>query len=358
MGDRPCTFNKNKGTKCNDCDHYKPITFKILIIKLDAVGDVLRTTSILKPIKKKFPDSYIQWCTRKNSIELFKNNSLVDEVIKYEDDAFFRITSEEYDVVINLDTSKISASIASTAKAKEKFGFILNKKSYVEATSEAARQWMEMSAFDDVKKLNIKSYQQIIYEILNLDLPVEPPIIHITENDRAKIAAKDFMKNMTSQKPVIGLNVGVGTKWPSKGWPLKRWKELIEKLNSDTNNLFLLGGPEEVEINRQLKKEYNFLSDTGCDNSLLEFAAIVDLCDLIITADTLALHIATALEKKIIALFGPTSAAEIELYGIGIKLSAPDECKCYYKQLCTEQISCMEKITSDKVMEAITTLLI
>jgi hypothetical protein len=74
-----------------------------------------------------------------------------------------------------------------------------------------------MSAFDDVKKSNTKSYQQILYEILNLDLPVEPPIIHINEKDRAKIATKDFVKNMTSQKPVIGLNVGVGTKWPSKG---------------------------------------------------------------------------------------------------------------------------------------------
>ena len=58
-----------------------------------------------------------------------------------------------------------------------------------------------------------------MYEILGLDLPVEPPIIHITEKDRAKIAVKDFVKNITSQKPVIGLNVGIGTKWPSKGWP-------------------------------------------------------------------------------------------------------------------------------------------
>jgi len=356
-GDKPCLPHKDNGVKCDDCTYYQPILFKILIIKLDAVGDVLRTTSILKPLKKKYPDSYIEWCTRKSSLELFKNNTFVDEVITIEDDALSRIKAEEYDVVINLDTSKFSSAIAANASAKEKFGFVLNKKGFVEAATESAQQWLEMSAFDDVKKANTKSYQQILYEILNLDLPVEPPIIHITEKDRAKIAAKDFVKNITSQKPVIGLNVGVGTKWPSKGWPLKKWQNLIEKLENDKYKLLLLGGPEEIAIINQLKAEYKYLLNTGCDNSLLEFCAIVDLCDLVITADTLALHIATALKKKIIALFGPTSANEIELYGKGIKLFSPEGCSCYYRKYCSEDISCMERITGDMVVDAIDLLM-
>ena len=137
----------------------------------------------------------------------------------------------------------------------------------------------------------------------------------------------------------------------------RKVNNLIEKLNSHKNNLLLLGGPEEIEIISQLKNEYNFLIDTGCDNSLLEFAAIVNLCDLIITSDTLALHIATALGKKIVALFGPTSVNEIELYGKGIKLSSPDGCKCYYRKYCSEETSCMEKITSDEVLKAISLLI-
>ena len=297
-GDRPCDPHKENGVKCDDCSYYQPIKSKILIIKLDAVGDVLRTTSILKPLKKKYPNSYIEWCTRKNSIELFRNNLLVDEVITIEDDALFRISAEEYDIVINLDTSKLSSAIAANASAKKKFGFVLNKKGYVESTSTSAQHWLEMSAFDDVKKANKKSYQQIMYEVLDLDLPVEPPIIHISDKERANLAAKDFVKKISSQNPVIGLNIGVGTKWPSKGWPIKRWKELIEKLGTDKYNLLLLGGPEEVDTVRQLANEFRYVIDTGCDNSLLEFAAIVDLCDVVITADTLALHIATALAKK------------------------------------------------------------
>ena len=182
-------------------------------------------------------------------------------------------------------------------------------------------------------------------------------LIRNIKEDKEKITSKDFVQNIKSSNATIGLNVGVGTKWPSKGWPLKRWKELIKKLNSDKNNLLLLGGPEEIEIISQLKKEYNFLFDTGSNNSLLEFAAIVNLSDLVITADTLALHIATALDKKIIALFGPTSVNEIELYGKGVKLRSPDGCKCYYRKYCLEEASCMEKISSDMVIDALTLLI-
>ena len=356
-GDRPCNPHKESGIKCDDCSYYQPVKFKILIIKLDAVGDVLRTTSILKPLKKKYPDCYLEWCTRFKSLELFKNNSLVDEVITIEDDALSRINAEKYDIVINLDTSKISSAIAANASAKEKVGFVLNNKGYIEATSASAQQWFEMSAFDDVKKSNQKSYQQIMYEILGLGLPIEPPIIHIRDEDRAKIAAKDFVKNIVSQKPVIGLNIGVGTKWPSKGWPFHRWQDLLEKLWDDKYNLLLLGGPEEINVMKQLKSEFKSTIDTSCDNSLLEFAAIVDLCDIVITADSLALHIATALEKKVVALFGPTSSNEIELYGKGIKLLDPEGCKCYYKKYCSEEVSCMEKITPGMVLEAISSQL-
>ena len=352
-GDRPCSYNKNEGIICDDCNHYIPISFKILIIKLDAIGDVLRTTSILKPLKKKFPDSYIEWCTRQNAKELFKNNFLVDEVITIEDDALLRIKAESYDMVINLDTSKISSAIAAFTDAKEKIGFVLNKMGYVEPTSPASKVWLEMSAFDQYKKANKKSNQQLMYEILELALPVEIPMIQVSDTEKEKILRKKFLTKINSKKPVIGLNVGIGTKWPSKGWPLERWEELITRLGNNEFNLLLLGGPEEVETFHKLEKKFDYVINTGLDNSLLEFAAIVELCDLVITADTLALHIATALEKKIIALFGPTSIHEIELYGKGIKLCSSEECKCYYRKYCTEDVSCMEKISVDTVIDAI-----
>jgi len=353
-GDRPCKFHKKEGVKCDECNYYKPIKNKILIIKLDAIGDVLRTTSILPPLRKKYPDAFITWCTRNNARQLFSNNDFVDEIITTEEDALFRINAEEYDIVINLDTSKMSSSIAASAKGKNKIGFVLNKKGYVEATSNTAAKWLEMSAFDDLKKENKQTHQEIMYGILNLDTTkIAQPIFKLSDADLEKGNTLAKKWKLSKQRTIIGLNVGVGTKWPSKGWFATRWEELIETLNSKNYQMLLLGGQDEQELITKLSRKYKFLINTGYNNSLVEFAAIVDLCEILITADTLALHIGTALDKKIIALFGPTSISEIDLFGRSKKVAAPDDCKCYYNRYCTEEVSCMEKITTRMVMKAI-----
>jgi heptosyltransferase-2 len=126
-GDRPCEFYKKYKVKCDSCTYYYPIKQKILIIKLDAIGDVLRTTSILPPLKQKYPESHITWCTMSNAKELFDGNNLVDEIVTIEEDAHIRLTAEEFDIVINLDSSKISSAIAAMVKGKEKKGFVLNQ---------------------------------------------------------------------------------------------------------------------------------------------------------------------------------------------------------------------------------------
>lgn len=118
-----------------------------------------------------------------------------------------------------------------------------------------------------------------------------------------------------------------------------------------------MGGPDECEQNKQLSSKYHFITNTGCDFSALEFAHIVNLCDLIVTCDTFALHVATALTKKIVALFGPTSMNEIHIYNNGIKLMAESECNCYYQHTCKEAVSCMENISSASVLESINKLL-
>ncbi|MBT8392594.1 MAG: glycosyltransferase family 9 protein, partial [Ignavibacteria bacterium] len=220
--------------------------------------------------------------------------------------------------------------------------------------SKAAEKWLEMSAFDDLKKKNKQTYQEIMYEMLELNkTKISKPIFNLSDVDIKKGNALTKKWKLSKKRPTIGLNVGVGTKWPSKGWTAKRWEELIEILNSKNYNLLLLGGQDEKTLMARLCRKYQFLINTGYNNSLVEFAAIVNLCDIIITADTLALHIGTALNKKIIALFGPTSISEINLFGCGIKITAPDDCKCYYNKSCSEEVSCMEKITSGMIMNAV-----
>lgn len=352
-GNRPCIYHKEENVKCETCSHYNPLDKKLLIIKLDAIGDVLRTTAILPPLKEKYPNYAITWCTKKASKELFKNNSYVDDVIVIGENAEQRLDVEEFDIVINLDNSKLSSALATKVKGKTKIGFLLNKKGFVEPTSDKANYWLELAAFDDLKRENKKSHQQIMYEILELDYNIHEPIIQLS-NDQINKSSKLYTKwKFDKKKLTLGLNIGVGSKWPSKAWAIHKWKELVTSLAKENYNLLLLGGPEEENTINEIKNEFSFIADSGCDNSLLEFSGILNLCDILITADTLALHIATALKKYVVALIGPSSINEITLYNRGFKLSSDEPCRCFYNKHCKEDISCMEKISVEQVLNAV-----
>src|SRR6185295_1139781 len=139
--------------------------------------------------------------------------------------------------------------------------------------------------------------------------------------------------------------------WRWKKWTEEGFRALIESILADSprTKILLYGGPEERERNNALAGiAPDRLVDTGTGNSLRQFGALVDLCDVMVTGDTMALHLAAALRKRIVALFGPTSAVEIELYGRGAKV-IPSTMPCLgcYLSDCDIRLSCMENITPD-----------
>jgi heptosyltransferase-2 len=318
------------------------------------MGDVLRTTSILPPLKTKYKNAHITWCTRKQSKDLLKNE-FIDEIIIYEEDAALRLQVEKFNLVINLDSSKVSSALSSMSKGDSKVGFVLDAKGCVIPKSKPAEKWLLMSAFDDVKRANQKTYQEIVYELLELTSEIALPVFNVINEEKSRNSLIEKYK-LNSNTRTIGLNTGVGNKWPSKGWPSKKWEELISLLGPEYN-ILIMGGPDESEINNYLSGQFDYAINTGCDNSIADFTNIVNLCDLVITCDSFALHIATALNKEIIALFGPTSYNEIYLYNKGIKLKADQDCDCYYKMHCEKQVSCMEKISAETVFNSIMKLL-
>ena len=124
---KPCKFHKEDGRICENCTDYNPIGIRILIVKLDALGDVLRTTSILPAIKKKYPVSEITWVTKKNAFLLLEGNPYIDRKLAIEDNFSQYLLTESFDIGICLDADPQSASILTLANSKEQFGFMSNK---------------------------------------------------------------------------------------------------------------------------------------------------------------------------------------------------------------------------------------
>jgi lipopolysaccharide heptosyltransferase III len=356
--DRPCDPHKNHGYMCTGCSVYDRIGQRVLIIKLDATGDVLRTTVLLRPLKQALPGSHVTWITRREALEVLTPNRWVDRVLPLDAEALLVLGAEVFDVVLNPDASIVSCRLATTTRGCDKRGLVLDENAGVVPLNEDARRWYEMGLNDPLKKQNRRTDQSILLGICGLP-PVEHPISWEIVAEEAQFAAAFAARHGLRPEchPVIGLNTGAGGRWRWKKWTESGYAELIDAIldRYPDARVLLYGGPEERERNERLAKSTpGRLVDTDTDNTLRRFEALVDLCDVMMTGDTMALHIAAALEKRIVALVGPTSAAEIELYGRGTKV-APWEMPCLgcYLSDCDICPAWMERVSATDVFQAL-----
>ncbi|MEW6334975.1 MAG: glycosyltransferase family 9 protein [Thermodesulfobacteriota bacterium] len=353
-GSRPCRFNKADGTTCPACGHYAPKTFRILIVKLDAVGDVLRTTCLLPGLRQTHPDAEIVWITRARAADLFLNNRFVDEVWTVENDAWARLGVERFDLVINPDADKFTAALAATASCHRRLGMTLDERGCVQPANPEALEWLQMGAFDDLKKRNRKTYQQIIYEMCRMTYARQPIVLETTDAERAWARAFLNRAGVADGEQVIGLNLGGAERWKRKRWTEAHLLAFSRNLLSRGNlRLLLIGGPFERGLIEEMTGALPpGVVASGHDRTLRELAALVERCAAVVTGDTLCLHVACALGVPVVALFGPTSAAEIELYDNGDKIVA-EGCHTCYLTDCDRSPNCMETIDPAAVMRAL-----
>lgn len=350
-GDKPCRYRR----LCNRCPHYTPFPVKILIIKGRAMGDVLRTTVLLPGLKRKYPKSHITWLVDEESAELLLHNSLIDRIVPFQWQQILRFLEEEYQVLISLDKEIQSTSLATKIKSKQKFGFGINIHGHLTIFNKLSHYAYRLGTDDHLKFFeNKKTYQKIIYEACELDDHKDRYVFQLQDEDRKK-AEKYIKKNtLAKDSPWIGVNTGAGSKFETKRWPKERFLELVNLLITKRKaTVFLLGGEKEEKINRWIeKKATDKVYDTGSHNTLREFAGFISFLDLVVSSDSLTMHLALALKKKVIVLFGSTCPQEIELYGQGKKIFAGVDCSPCYKETCSE-MECMKAISAEEVYKEI-----
>jgi len=329
---------------------------RILIVKLAAVGDVLRTTPLLCGLKRAYPQSHITWVVDREAYPLLKANPFIDRLLTFDFPSLLPLEMETFDLAIGLEKEPRGAALVSKVQAREKKGFGLGPEGNIYPLNRASEYAFSLGLSDELKFYrNEKTYPEMIFEISELDYQKDDYLLYLSPEDIS--FAEKFAKKAGLKKGevVIGLNTGAGEVFANKAWTVEGYLELIRRLRKEPKvRLLLLGGPGEKERNRKILKAVGkAVIDTGCGNSLGEFAGLIQLCDLVITGDTTALHLAIGLKRKVLALFGPTCPQEIELYGRGEKIASSLSCAPCYRRRCDLSPNCMEAITAEEVMKKI-----
>lgn len=347
LGTKPCVFNKADGSECPTCRHASPVATRILFIKLDAIGDVLRSASMLPLIRARHPDAYIAWITRRDSVELVGMVQGVDEVIELSELGMARLATGGWDHVYSLSNDVASASLATMAATRRPpVGFGIEN-GVVRPSNAAAERWLAMAAFDRLKRQNTETYQRLMADILGADGPVAPPALVMPPALRADAAARvAALVGPRGARARIAINIGSGARWPKKMIDAAQIAQCCTLLRRRLDaTILLLGGAAEAQ------KTQAVLDLCGGDpairavlteRSIPDFVAVLAEADVLLCGDTLALHIATAIGLPSVAIFGPTSQAEIaDFDGLVAKTwTRALDCLCCYGD-CAKAQTCM-----------------
>ncbi|MCX6133060.1 MAG: glycosyltransferase family 9 protein [Ignavibacteriales bacterium] len=348
-GDVPCRPHKRFGVHCVDesgasCLHYEHIDKNILIIKLGAIGDVIRTTPLLHKLKAEYPSARIWWLTLTPEIL----PSLVDEPLGFSLKNIVSLRSLHFDVLYNLDKDREACALCEQISATTKRGFRL--RDGIIAPIDAAADGKYLTGiFDDLSQANKKSYPEEIFEICGFSFAGERYIL-----DRPASATTTWKIN--KRKRVVGLNTGCGGRWTSRLWDDKNWVAVARALKKKGYEVVLLGGEQEHSKNQKLARASK--AKYFGHYPLQQFIELVDRCDLVVTGVTMAMHITIGLGKKIVLFNNIFNKHEFELYGLGSVLEPDKPCRCFYQPTCTNsRYRCMEHLPVTRVVDACARLL-
>lgn len=303
---------------------------KVLIIKLGysetlvgeisrktSLGDVLRSTVLLD----RYRDASVTWLVDEKAIALLKGNPHIDRIMPYDLTTVLQLRAERFDTVINLEKVAGICAFADSLNAWRRYGFRFDPDSGTALAYDGSEHVLEMCLSQKDKLANKKYWEDFLFEMVGGKWSGQVPTIGY--------------KPVSKEVYDIGFNHNVGDKWPIKAWPPEYWKEL-ERLVGDRFTISWQKGLASIE----------------------EYIEWINSCKVLVTNDSLGLHIAHALDKKIVALFGPTLSSEVYVKH-GVKLLPEGEYDCLpcLSTTCVKEKPCMYDIKPATVWKEIQKLL-
>jgi len=368
---------------------------KILLIKLSAVGDVVHTFPFLNRLRRRYPAARVDWVLKPTIAELVRHHPAIDNVVLYPHQASLHrrqsgwpalvagrrliaeLRSARYELVIDLHGQLRTAILALATGAPHRIGFDRPRAQVWRASErnipslakkhawQGAREgsWLAYTHRLSIPTLDMHAVDRYLSfgSMLGLgedgvDFSFAIPDSSVARADRL---LREHCSGIDDSRLVV---VAPGTIWETKHWSREGFAQVACHLMRNNLTVALIGSSSERAVCQQVADAAPGVINLAGVTSLSELAAIIRRAAICITNDSGPMHLAVALNRPVVSIFGPTDSFWIGPYRRpGSVLSAALACSpCYLRRLsrCPHHHACMRGVSAEAVIERIEAILV
>ena len=293
---------------------------KILILKPSALGDVIQALPVLRLLKLHFRDAEIFWWIDSTLAPLLEGDPDLAGIVRFERKRWAApvhwpemlrslrwLRGQDFDLVIDLQCLARSGAFAWLANGKFLIG--------LDEVREGARGFYDTA----VRRAFFHTHAVDWYLAVlpQLGVPVHRHFVWLPERPRVAAEVKRKWPGAFVFNPQL-IALQPGARWPNKRWPAENFAGLVHLAakHFPASRFAILGDTEDRPLGEIISRAAPERCQNLCgETSLPEMVEWLRLCDLMVTNDTGPMHVAAALGKPLVALFGPTEPRRTGPYG-------------------------------------------
>jgi len=356
--------------------------FKILVLRLSAVGDVIRTIPVVRVLKECYPRSHIAWVIEEPSRALLESQPEIDEVILFPRKRWaenlksmkrlWNVAAEmrqfvqdlrkgEFDVVLDFHGILKSGLIAFLSGASKRVGY--DRRS----TREANFLFTNLKV--ELPRERTNRFQRNLLLLKGLGIEEEKghslmaraftQKLHIAPQEREVVDS--FFKPLREviRKPLIAVHPGTHPRWPSKRWMPDQYARLADRLTDELGATILFTwGPGELPQAEAIRKEMIQPSLLGPrTESLTQLAEVFRRSDLYVGGDTGPMYAASFMGIPVVVIYGPTDPVLYEPLGVHKIVRKEVGCNPCRNRVCND-LTCLKAVQVEDVFEAVKEILV
>jgi lipopolysaccharide heptosyltransferase I len=363
---------------------------KILLIKLSAVGDVIHTIPVLNKLRRRYPAAQLDWLVTPAIGELLRHHPAISNVIEFVREDWskpwrptpfvnyarlaLKLRRTGYDLVVDMHGQFRTAIFTLATGAPVRIGFDrpragvwdASPRTFPEETRKHAWQgaregsWLAYTHHLPVPTLDLHAVDRYLSvgPLLGLDESAADFSFPIPPEATNRIDALMDYYNAANKKLAV---LAPGTIWETKEWRREGFAEVARHFLQNGFAVTLIGAARERGVCEEVAQLAPGVVNLAGETTLSELAALIRRSTISVTNDSGPMHLAVAVNRPVVSIFGPTDPIWIGPYGrADAVLQAKLPCSpCYLRQLsrCPNDHLCMKDVSARAVIERVDSVL-